>query len=165
MGLFMMNNSRVINMSGACRLPGTPEQKEFDKKEYLMWPFYPELPILPKDIENIIIDYLYQLEHVELMTKCKKKIIDINYLQFQPCTDVAIEVSEREFPDIVYMETMAHTFIETRQTVEYVFDPRDIFLTIHHHYSNEYGSTTTLSTKIHDGILIYEIEDLGIYYQ
>jgi len=80
-------------MSGACRLPGTPEQKEFDKKEYLMWPFYPELPILPKDIENIIIDYLYQLEHVELMTKCKKKIIDIipnleNVFKHIICTEI-----------------------------------------------------------------------------
>ena len=133
MRLFMMNNSRVINMSGACRLPGTPgacrlpgtpEQKEFDKKEYLMWPFYPELPILPKDIENIIIDYLYQLSHSELFVKCERKIHNMFYEHI-----MGSSISWRFQP-----ETMSLPTCNTQELIQYDSFPEINGLEINHQY-------------------------------
>lgn len=109
-----------------------------------------ELPILPTVLENIIIDYVYQLYHVEDFQECINEINDINYEYYE---EDGFQLSRRKIA--------IQTFYET-ENVEYYQRNDEKFLYIDHHYEYR-GDATIRSARIHYGN-DFQVENWGISY-
>ena len=158
----MMNNSNFVKMSGTTQSTDYNQQilqiiiEEAVNEAILQITMEneaaeEEFPILPTVLENIIIDYVFQLDRAEIFQKCLNKINDINYHYLE--MNNRLKLSRREIAISNYMET---------ENVEYYQRNDENFLYIEHHYSFR-GDTTIRSTRIHYG-KNFTSEDLGISY-
>jgi len=109
-----------------------------------------ELPILPTVLENIIIDYVYQLYHVEDFQECINEINDIYYEYYE---EDGFQLSRREIATGSFYET---------ESVEYYQRNDENSLYIDHHY--EYRCDTIIRlARIQYGN-DFQVENLGISY-
>ena len=120
-------------------------QKLFEEHHY-----EDELPILPTVLENIIINYVYQLYHVEDFQECINEINDIFYEYYEKD---GFQFSSRGIAtDSPY----------TTECVEYYQRNNENSLYIDHHY--EFRDNTTIRlARIQYGN-DFRVEDLGTSY-
>lgn len=110
-----------------------------------------ELPILPTVLENIIINYVYQLYHVEDFQECINEINDIFYVYYE--NEEGLQLSSRGIAtDSPY----------STECVEYYQRNNENSLYIDHHY--EFRDNTTIRlARIQYGNN-FRVEDLGTSY-
>ncbi len=159
--IYIINNSNFVKMSGTTQSTDYNQQisqiiiEEAVNEAILEITMEneaaeEELPILPTVLENIIIDYVYQLYHVEDFQECINEINDIYYEYYE---EDGFQLSRREIATGSFYET---------ESVEYYQRNDENSLYIDHHY--EYRCDTIIRlARIQYG-KNFRVEDLGIGY-
>lgn len=146
--IYIINNSNFVKMSGTTQ--STDYNQQISQITMENEAAEEELPILPTVLENIIIDYVYQLYHVEDFQECINEINDIYYEYYE---EDGFQLSRREIAIGSVYET---------ESVEYYQRNNENSLYIDHHY--EYRCDTTIRlARIQYGN-DFQVENLGISY-
>lgn len=146
--IYIINNSNFVKMSGTTQ--STDYNQQISQITMENEAAEEELPILPTVLENIIIDYVYQLYHVEDFQECINEINDIYYEYYE---EDGFQLSRREIATGSVYET---------ESVEYYQRNNENSLYIDHHY--EYRCDTTIRlARIQYGN-DFQVENLGISY-
>ncbi len=129
---------------------------------------------LPKDLENIIMDYTYQLEHVEKFKESLNKINNIYYVYYE--NEEGLQLSRREIPqflsrwfpsDTIKPEIVEYYHVNTSSAAGSLISSENTstyhFLNIEHHYSSSTHYPTINLSRIHYKNK-YRLEDLGTVY-
>tara|TARA_B100000745_G_scaffold299748_1_gene251310 strand:- start:204 stop:623 length:420 start_codon:yes stop_codon:yes gene_type:complete len=124
----------------------TMENEAEEEEEY----YEDELPILPTVLENIIIDYVYQLYHVEDFQGCINRINDIYYVYYE---EDGFQLSRRGIATGSFYRT---------ESVEYYQINNENSLYFDHYYEFRCDTTIRLS-RIQYGN-DFRVEDLGTSY-
>ena len=146
--IYIINNSNFVKMSGTTQ--STDYNQQISQITMENEAAEEELPILPTVLENIIIDYVYQLYHVEDFQECINEINDIYYEYYE---EDGFQLSRREIATGSFYET---------ESVEYYQRNDENSLYIDHHYEYR-GDTTIRLARIQYGN-DFQVENLGISY-
>ena len=118
------------------------------------------LSSLPSDLENIIMNYTYQLEHVEKFQESLNIINNIDYVYYE--NEEGLKFSRREIPYFLSNESVEyyHQLSSKGEDGSYVAYH---FLNIEHHHSTRTIYPTISLSRIHYESK-YRLEYTGTVY-